>query len=273
MQLRNFFKETYGSGTQLTSLSSAVIFFSLTAISLTLYFLIDPTKIDNGLPILLNQIVIYYISLFLFGSGFFILALFLYCKPIPMKDRFKYVKIVFVFLSLLFFAFLFLPYIVFNFINDNIGKIFKIKRLTHNIVAALFAILTWISLFYIMLIVLTFVSDIVRFYAESLHLSLVTVVNASACVYYSVFISILISNNIARIVFFKISPINDEEKKKSAKHQITIFWHYTIFALSFIAKPLNFSDPGVKLFFDALFYASATLSLLSKAIETKNKIV
>ncbi|MNO77434.1 hypothetical protein D3C76_685440 [compost metagenome] len=178
-----------------------------------------------------------------------------------MKDTFKYVKIVFAFLSLLFFLLLFLPYVVINLVGDGIGKLLKLREITNNIIAALSAILTWVTVFYILLIAFALISNTV------------SVISTNACVYYSVFMSMLISNKIASIVFFKISKVSDEEKRKLAKHQVTLFWHYTVFVFSFIAKPLNFSDPNVKLFFDALFYSSATLSLLSKAIETKNKSV
>lgn len=94
MQIKRIIKETYGSGIQLTPTSSSFIFSILAGGSLLLFFLVDPTKIDNGLPVLINQIAIYYISSFLLSSGFLFLALFFYCKPIPVKDRFKYVKII-----------------------------------------------------------------------------------------------------------------------------------------------------------------------------------
>lgn len=172
-------------------------------------------------------------------------------------------------MSLVFFIFTFLPYVIIGSINNGIGRLFKINKITNNIFAALAAILTWTIAFYVSLIILAFISDILRL--SVIDPSLLAVISANACTYYIVFVSILISNKLAKVVFFKINKIDDIYEKKLVNNQINIFWNYSVFLLSFIAKPLNFSNPDVKLFFDALFYASATLSLLSKANESKNK--
>jgi len=271
MNLNNFIKDTYGSGIRLNFKQIMIVLFSCITISVLMFCNIDPSAVKNELPIFINNFFLYYVELFILCFGFTFLALYFYCKPIPPKDRFKSLKIIFAFILLLILGVLFLPYIVIRIITNGSGEILKIKNLFSNIIETLITIIIWIFSFYIILAFLCGMGDILRVLLKLKYPVIHNIVGVKAVIYYSMFLSMILSNKIAEVSYFKINGIKDPELKKQIRHEMKLFWYYMVFFVSFIAKPLDFNDTILKLFFDALFYSSATIALLSKVIEWRNK--
>ncbi len=271
MNLKKFINDTYGSGSELKMIHVTVILLSCTSISLLMFFYINPNSISNGLPTLINKLFIYYLEALIFCFGLLFLSLYFYCKPIPKVDRFKKIKVVFAFISLIYLGILFLPYVAITAISNSSGKILKIEKLITDIIHALIAIIAWIILLYFFLVLSCGLGDILRIRSKLKFPTLYNIVGVKAVVYYGMFISMLLSNKITKVFYFKISKIQNLEIKKQVNHQMKLFWYYMVFLVSFIVKPLDFNNTDVELFFDALFYSSATIALLSKAVEWRNK--
>lgn len=271
MEIKKFVNDTYGSGSGLTLVYAIIIMLVTTTISLSMFLHIDLNTISNGLPTLMNKMFFHYIELIIFCAGLLFLSLHLYCKPIPKIDRFKRIKIIFAFLTLSLFGILLFPYAASIFILSWSGEILKIDKLQSDIVKTPLKIAAWVMSF-ILIFALSF--KLGYFIKFRLIINFPIIYNAigeKTVIYYSTFISMLLSNKIAKLVFFKISKIENQEFKKQVNHQMTLLWYYITFLISFIVKPLDFNITFIKLFSDAIFYSSATIGLLSKAMEWRNK--
>jgi hypothetical protein len=264
-----FIEDTYGSGTLLSLPISIIILICTTSLSAYLYFCVDVGAINNDLPMWLNAIFLYYFQILVFCIGLLFFSLFFYCKPRPEKDYLKGFKIFFVFSMLLVFSVLLLPFMIITNVFNGVGKLFKINKLTMDFVKSLLVMALWLISFIFCLYISTFLIQIAIIFINlaSIH----ELINGIAILYYGMFFSIFISNKIAKISYLKFAKISDDEDVKKASQQMSLLWCYTILFISFAAKPLNFNNEVAKAFFDALFYSSATITLLSKIVEMRAK--
>lgn len=269
-KLKNFIRKTYGSGTTL-SLKIVLFILSITSsTSLLMFFSISSKTFNDSIPKLINQLMVYYFLILLFFSGFFILSLFLYFKPVSKIDKYKKVKILFTFTIVLIMCILFFPYAILIPINIRLGDILKIPKLTKYISFSLLSILLWLILFGGIFGILLSSGWKIRTFLEADYQYIYNLLNLDAITYYSMFTSILIANGISKFVFFKAVKIQDEFEINEVKYQMKLFWNYMILLISFLIKPLEFGNDEVNLFFNALFYSVATITLLSKAIELRH---
>ena len=89
---------------------------------------------------------------------------------------------------------------------------------------------------------------------------------------YVMLCSILISNKLATIVFFKTTKIENEKEKVIVHSEMALLWNVTILIFSLLLKPLNIEDDALKALVDGLFYSSTVISLLSKVLDSRKKL-
>lgn len=264
--MKKFIDDTYGSGTEMP-LSFAVVYFIVGVLVVVFMFNWSGIEsISNGLPVLINKIILYYFGSFFFVTGLTFLALYFYCKPIPSTDHFKCLKILFAILSLIALSAVLFPYMLFILITEVIGKKMSINLLLENvdkIIKGLVCLFIWLFVWCFCLFLFTDIFS--RLFVS------ITVISSSTIISYSTFLSIAISNGVTKKIYIKWIHVNSVEEQEAVSHQLDILWACMVLLLSFVAKPMDFSDSNVEIFVDAAFYSTATLTLLSKTIDLRNR--
>ena len=266
-RIRKYIDETYGAGSGLSWISAIVllIIFLLIGIGTIMLLKFEYGLIfANGLIATPRAIFAYYITLLCFCSGFLFFSLFLYCKQMPENDNFKWFKIILVHLMLLLFSLLMSPLLVANKVLAKAGKKMKISELTKD---------NGNLLMYMSFVAVIFVVSLMLLYEIGIRtlIHMHESVTVIAVFYYAVFLSMYISNKIAKLMYFKLSRVNDIEKKTKMEQQLNLLWSYATLGVSFIARPIYITNESLDILFSALFYSSAIFTLISTISEKRDK--
>ena len=256
--MKKFIKNTYGSGTQANFLSAvAVPLIGITFSAILIFHVENP---ENVLPTVVNDIFRFYVAGVVSSFSFLFFALYFYCKPIPPKDTFKYFKILFLFITIFFSGIFLLPYAIFDTVTSFTSKKLRIQSLFENLTDGLLCIIVWLILLYAFLCIFSCIL-----------LLFISFLGLTAILSYSMFFSLLISNKLAKILYFHLIKANSPEKIKRTQHELNILWACMVLLVSFFLEPLNFNNENIECFCDALFYSVATLSLFSDLIQLQKE--
>jgi len=262
LDIRKKINSTYGSGTPLTWRSTGIILVVSIILSLLWYYILSAFALPDTFTNTMRTILSCYIAILITSIGFLFLSIFLYCKPVPMKDRFEIPKKLFLVVMLILTSILLFPLVAIITAFYGISKLMRIDRLVVDIVYSLLCMAIWMMIWYFFFVMFNIIGDTARVIAGFYFVDIHAIVNEITVLHFSMFFSLIISNGITKRIYFALAKV-DEDSREKASHQMKLLWSYTILLFSFLAKPLNFPDESIGLFFDALFYSSATISLLS----------
>lgn len=202
----------------------------------------------------------------------FVMCLYLYCKPVSGKDKFRKVKKGTFFTVFYLFMIILSPFILMIWLTNKIAKVLSLKYMAEHAIDSIVALLVWVATFILSLVVMLIIGvSWVPILKEKCN-AFYTVMNDKAIIYYMVFACILLSNKISEKYFFFVSMIEKEDEQKKFRSEMTLLWNYTIFVITLGFKPLNIDGTVFGVLVDAFFYSSTVISLLAKIADGKKKL-
>lgn len=264
---KDFVKNGYGSGASVNPAFQIILPSISFLIGAGVLFNLYYNTINNALSGLIGNAFIYYLALLLICEGLLFVSAFSYSKTAPLKGKLKQFKKIFLIIAIvLFYAFL-SPCVITKIIMCLLGKAFRIEKLTGNMISAFSSLFVWITLFWFLSLLSYCLIDYME--KSSLSINLYNFIGENAIMCYILLLSILLSNKIARLVFFKISKIRDVA---AVDCEMTLLKSYFFFIVSLVVLPLTIDNVSPHTFFIALLCALTIIFELYRVIRLRKEI-